>query len=203
MTAIADKCTEIRLWLNQGIDEYPDSLVTTWVRGAEERFNAELRVDYMIQIDTAIATDGRVTLPGAWLEADFVRIVNGNPLVYKNRNDFHTIGVSGDYENKGKYTIIGRYIELGDASSVPPTVELSFYGQIPALDADPTWLSIYYPTLLLYGSLEHASLYGIEDERAATMKGKVGEMISQLNDMHKAAKTSGSRLSVKSKRSFG
>jgi len=204
MTALEDKCTEIRLWLNEGSDEYPDSLVTTWIRGAEERLNVELRIDRMIKIDTAIATDGRVTLPSDWIEADLVRIQGANPIHYKSRDDFYTIGDSGGYENLGKYTIVGRYIILGDASSgTPPTVELAYYSNIPPLDADANWVQTYYPTLLLYGSLEQAHLYGIEDERAASMGAKVGDMIMKMNDAHKAAKASGSRLSVKSKRSFG
>lgn len=204
MTAIGDKCTEIRLWLNEGVDEYPDTLVTTWIRGAEERLNVELRIDRMIKIDTALATDGRVVLPSDWIEADLVRIQNASPIHYKPRDDFYTLGVSGVYENLGKYTIIGRYIVLGDASAgTPPTVELSYYSNIPPLDADANWVQTYYPTLLLYGSLEQAHLYGIDDERAATMGGKVGDMIGKMNDAHKASKASGSRLSAKSKRSFG
>lgn len=201
---ITDKCIEIRLWLNEGEDEYPDTLVTTWVRGAEERFNRELRVDDMVEIETASINIDRVVMPSRWLEGDFVRLVDGSPLAFKDRTSFYTRGESDEYENLGKYTITGRYIIVGNAdATTPPDVEMSYYASVPPLDDTDTWLSTKYPTLLLFGALEQANIYGIEDERAGAMGERVGMMIEKLNDMHKVSKVSGSRLNYKSKRSFG
>lgn len=204
MTAWEDKCAEIRLWLNVGEEEYSNALVGTWIAGAEERFDRELRVDDMVEIDTADVNIDRVTVPDRWIEADFIRLTDGDPLVYKDRNSFYTRGDTGEYENLGKYTLTGRYIIVGNASlTSPPTLEMSFYAKIPRFTEDNTWLSTKFPNLLLFGALEQAFIYGIEDERAATISSKLDGMIAAMNDGHKMAKTSGSRLNYKTKRSFG
>lgn len=204
MTAIVDMCDKVRLWLNEGAEVYPNDMVTTWVNGANELLNSELRIADMIQIDTATVTDPRVTLPSDWIEADFVRVVGGRPLVFKNRHDFYTPNDQGTYDNRGKYTIVGKYIVLGDAGvSTPLDIEMSYYGDIPVMENDDTWMQTRYPLMYLFATLEVGSLYGLEDDRMGMWKDRRVEMTQKLNDAHMKAKASGSRLSFKSRGGFG
>lgn len=204
MTALTDQCDKIRLWLNEGTDEYPDALVETWIRGAEEDLSNRLRVGDMIQIDTASMTDGRFTLPADWEEMEMVRVVDGDPLTYKNRNDFYTQNEEGTYDNRGKYTIAGRFVEVGMATDAAPIeIEMTYFGRIPPLGDDANWISGKYPQLLLYSALHVGCLYGLEDDRASMWETKVNDTIALLNNNYKAARVSGTRLSYKSRKTFG
>lgn len=203
MTAIHDQCDVIRGWLNLGDAVYPDSVVTSWIRMAEEKLSSELRIADMIQIDTGTLIDQRYQLPPDWREMDFVRHVQGRPLRYTPRDDFYNPDEPYKSDQKKCYTIIGRYIVTGLGDSSGPDVEISYYGDIPPLGDVNTWLQNRYPTLFTFTTLNIASLYSIDDDRQPTWKAESDSQIASLNSEHRNAKASGSRLTVRHRRSFG
>src|SRR5580765_1252463 len=80
---LTDKCTEIRNWLAIGADVYPDAVVTSWIRMAEEYLSTALRVKHMIQIDTSLLVADRVPLPLDWQEIRLVRLPTGGVCRYQ------------------------------------------------------------------------------------------------------------------------
>src|SRR5262245_27131088 len=104
MTAIGDFCITIRQWLAIGEDVYPDAIVTSWVRMAEEWLSENMRVKHMVQIDWSDVVEGRVLLPSDWQQLDTVRFRDGSSLTYSPRNEFY----NPDYCLKGRYTIVGN-----------------------------------------------------------------------------------------------
>jgi hypothetical protein len=89
MTALTDQCNLIRSWLAIGDDVYPDSVVTSWIRMAEEALSKKLRCKEMIQIDTGVLIEQRYLLPSDWRELSFVRIVGSRGLRYIPKDDFY------------------------------------------------------------------------------------------------------------------
>lgn len=201
MTAIADLCVTIRAWLNVGAEEYPDALVTSWVRMAEEWLSENLRVKHMVQIDWSDLIDGRVLLPSDWQELDSVRFRDGVAMIYSPRNEFY--GASSN-NLKGRYTIVGNYLLIGDVDAVNGTeTEISYYQSIPALEEDPNWLLKYYSRVYILTTLWHAAMYSIEDERRATWQDMVFTFTNDMNERHKSSKSSGSVLVSRKRVGFG
>lgn len=203
MTAISDFCNVIRKWLNIGPDEYPDDLVSTWVKMAEEQLSTSLRCKHMITIDTAVITEGRVTLPLDWLALDFVRVVDGAPLHFRSRDDFYSNDYKVENYNRGHYTLSGNYLIVPAGMSNNLSVELTYYQSIPPLSDGPNWLMQYYSRLYVASTLAVASMYAIEDERAVTWQTAAQAFIDQINEEHLKSKASGSRIVMQRTKGFG
>lgn len=203
MTAIADFCETIRQWLNLGSEVYPDEIVTSWVRMAETDMSSRLRCDDMVQIDIGTLVNQRYPVPDDWREMDFVRHIGGKPLRYATRDDFYNPDEPYLSDQKNCYTMIGRYLMTGIASSAAPQVEISYYQDIPPLGDDPTWFSTKYPMLAVLSTLVVACKYAIEDERSDGWEQDVAEMVDRINTEHMRSKASGSRLTTRHRRSFG
>ena len=200
MTALTDQCNVIRGWLNLGSDVYSDSVVTSWIRMAEEKLSKELRCKDMIQIDVGTLIDQRYLLPADWRAMDFVRIIGGVPLRYVPRDDFY----NPDYaEDQSKvYTMTGNYIITG-VGGTAAQVEISYYQDIPPLGDTATWLLTKYPTVFLVTTLHFASMYAVEDERGSMWSSEADTLIGDINVEHQLSKASGSRLTQRHRRSFG
>ena len=200
MTAISDFCTTIRGWLNLGPDVYPDAVVTSWVRMAEEWMSENLRVKHMVQIDWQDVIENRVLLPSDWEELDTVRFRGGGALIYSPRDEFYAT----KYYNKNRYTLIGNYIYLGTADNISGTeVEISYYQAIPPLGDDPNWVMKYMSRLYILCTCWHATMYAIEDERGEKWKNDVFTFTNDVNEKHKISKSSGSILISRKKKGFG
>lgn len=200
MPAIDDFCDTIRGWLNLGPDVYPNAVVTSWVRMAEEWMSENLRVKHMVQIDWQDVIEGRVLLPSDWQELDTVRFRGSEPLIYSPRDEFY----SSKYGNGNRYTIVGNYILLGTADPIAGTeVEISYYQSIPPLEDIPNWVMKYASRLYTLCTLWHASMYAIEDERGEKWKNDTFTFTNDINGKHKESKSSGSILISRKKKGFG
>ena len=205
MTAIHDQCEIIRDWLNLGDDVYPDSVVTSWIRMAEEALSKRLRCKDMVQIDTGLLVEQRYLLPSDWRQLDFVRLVGGRGLRYLPRTDFYNPDEPYKTDQKNCYTIAGNYIIVGGTSSSGLNVEVTYYQNIPPLGDENTWMQTQYPTLFLMETLHISSMYSIEDERAPLWQSESDRLVGDINDEHANSKASGSRLTQRHVhvRSFG
>lgn len=177
---------------------------------AEQKFNAELRVDRMINTDEAQIVSRCAPLPDDWLEFDLVQIANANaptgyiPIFYKDRNEFFDLT---DCSAMGYYTIIGRQMFFG---GVPDMVngtyfKISYYGEVPVFsDTQTSWIYTKYPSLSLFSSLSFTSLYAVgEEDKAQALDAKISSQIQMLNANHMRAKASGSQIRRNRVRSFG
>ena len=208
MTDFSDFKGQIADWANRA--DWNDALVTSFVRQAEQKLNAELRVDRMIQFDDALIASRCAPLPDDWLQMDLVRISNENgadgflPIRYKARDEFYNLRDNWAY---GYYTIEGRQIYVGG----PPdsvngqTVKIAYYGEVPVFsDTQTSWVYTKYPNLYLNAALMHAALHAVgEEQSAANFKALAEDQINKLNAVHLRAKASGSRVTRPRARSFG
>lgn len=186
-------------WANR--QDWSDALVSSFVSHAEQKFNAELRVDRMINLVTNVVTQRCSALPDDWLEADFVQIQNANgangflPIRYKSRDEFFNLTDNWAY---GYYTIEGRTMYFGGTPDATEgvTYTMNYYGEVPVMATlGSSWIYTKYPSLYLFSALIHSNLYAVGEEQKATlMKQWVEDEITKLNNVHLKAKASGSRL---------
>jgi hypothetical protein len=208
VTDFSDLKTSIAEWANR--QDWTDALVTSFVRMAEQKFNAELRVNRMILFSENVVTKRCSSLPDDWLAMDLVKIENPAgadgflPLRYIARDEFFNLPDKWAYKY---YTIEGRTIFFGGAPDDTEGVEyrIAYYGEVPVLSDDQqSWLYTKYPTLYLHGSLMHADLHAVgEEQAAANMKALTEDAITKLNALDLRAKASGSRVTRSRRRSFG
>jgi hypothetical protein len=208
VTDFADLKASIAEWANRA--DWSDALVTSFVRMAEQKFNAELRVDRMICFADNVVTQRCAMLPDNWLAMDLVRIENANgadgflPIRYLSRDEFFNLTDKWSY---GYYTIEGRSIYFGGTPDQTEGVDfkIAYYGEVPVItDAQQSWVYTKYPTLYLHGSLMHADLHAVgEEQAAANMKALTEDAIQKLNMDHLRSKASGSRVTRSRVRSFG
>ena len=190
--------------------DWSPALVQGFISQCEQKLNAELRVDRMIDTAQNVVTCRCSTLPDDWLEMDFVSIANSNaangwlPIRYKSRDEFFNLVDNWAY---GYYTIEGRVITFGGAPNATEGVSyrVSYYGEVPVMATEgSSWIFTKYPSLYLYGSLMHADLHAVGEEvTAGAMKQLTEGMIKELNTAHLKSKASGSRLKRSRIRSFG
>lgn len=210
-TFLIDKCQEIRNWLAIGAEVYPDSIVTNWIRMAEEYLSTALRVKHMIQIDTSDLVDSRVALPLDWQEIRFVRRMDtGGVLRYQTPDAFfnpeYLDPPASPYSGQqGKYCILGNYIVVGGVCFPPELqVELVYYQAIPPLTDDANnWPNMYHQTVYTLKILHVAALYAIEDERGPIWDQEVVRMVNGMNLQHKMDMASGSVLTQTRRKTFG
>ena len=208
MTDFSDFKSQIADWANRA--DWSDALVTSFVRQAEQKLNAELRVDRMIQFDEALITSRCAPLPDDWLQMDLVRISNDNgadgflPIRYKARDEFYNLRDNWTY---GYFTIEGRQIYIGGCpdSVNGQTVKIAYYGEVPVFSDDTdSFIYTKYPNLYLNAALMHAALHAVgEEQSAGNFKALTEDQIAKLNNDHFRSKASGSRVTRPRARSFG
>ena len=147
MSDFTDFTTMLKEWANR--EDWSDALVASFIRGAEEKLNAELRIDRMIQTDDALIASRCAPLPDDWLEMDLVRLVYTSdfypsgfaPIDYKPRAEFFSTPDSAAF---GFYTIEGRQIFLGGTpnSTDGQTVRIDYYGEVPVFSDTSTLLGL-------------------------------------------------------------
>jgi hypothetical protein len=215
-TDFATFCSTLKDYANRL--DWSDDLVTSFVRDAEQTFNAQLRIDRMLKTVVNTIDHECATLPDDWLESDFTLMASETPtgwtpIRYKPRDEFfrlpnmmHTSS-SAPLTTYKTYTIQGRTMHFGG----PPdtvngvTFELHYYAEVPVFsDLTPSWVYTRYPSLYRYAALVHADLHAVgEEDKAGGLKTLVDDMIQKLNDAHQRARASGSRLARGHTRSFG
>jgi hypothetical protein len=177
---------------------------------AESKFNQELRVANMIQLDDGIITSRCAQLPDDWLAMDLVRVANSSgadgflPARYKSRDEFFNLT---DYNSWMYYTLVGNTMYFGGTPDPVDGTEykLAYYGEVPQLtDTQQSWIYTKHPQMYLFAALMHADMHAVgEEQQAAGLKQVVEDMIQKLNVAHMGAKASGSRVTMPRKRSFG
>ena len=208
MSDFQDFKTQIAEYANRG--DWADAIVVGFIRQAESKLNAELRIDRMIQFDEALITSRCAPLPDDWLQMELVRIANPNvpdgfiPLRYKSRDEFFTTTDNWAY---GFYSIQGRQIFIGGTPDTVngQTVRLTYYGEVPVFsDTMPSWVYTKYPGLFLSAATMFSCLHAVgEEDKAAGAKQLAEDMITKLNALHATSRASGSRVVRSRVRSFG
>jgi hypothetical protein len=208
MTDFSDFCTQIKEWANR--EDWSDVLTTSFVRMAEQKLNAELRVSRMIKPAIITSTQRCATVPDDWLEFDLVEMANTNvpggwaPIRYKPREEFLQLP---DKWSIRYYTIEGRTIFFGGTPDDVEGVQFQvfYFAEVPVFsDTVDSWVYTKYPSMYLSSALMHAYMHAVgEEAQAAGAKQLTEDTIGKLNNEYTLSKASGSRLTRSRVRSFG
>lgn len=147
------------------------SVIPTFIKLAESKFNRKLRVRQMVKRATATIDTSFFSPPADWLESKEFQL-NTNPIT---KLEFITESYGNElrstrYSASGKptyYTVVGSQLEFIPTPDSEYQGELTYYAKIPALSDSNTsnWLLAYAPDLYLYGALVEAEPYLKNDER--------------------------------------
>jgi hypothetical protein len=208
MSDYSDFCAQIAEYANR--QDWSQQLIAGFIAQANQKLNAELRIDRMIQFDEALVASRCAPLPDDWLAMELVRIANANaadgflPIRYKSRDEFYTTTDNWMY---GFYTIQGRQLFIGGA---PDTVngqiiKLTYYGEVPVFaDDTPSWVFTKYPALYLSAATMFSCLHAVgEEDKAMGAKQLTEDTINKLNANHAMSRASGSRVTRSRVRTFG
>jgi hypothetical protein len=171
--------------------------IQTFIQFAEADLNTRLRSREMIVNATATSDGQFVALPPDWLEAINMMIVGGqSPLRYITPDEADTIIKAQTYTSTRFYSMTTGIIELVPPAVDDITIDMVYYGKIPALsDANTTnWLLTKAPDVYLYGALTHAAPFLMDDQRMPVFSQIYLARVQSLQDESQKALHSGSPL---------
>ena len=157
-----------------------------FIDATEAEFNRRLRVKDMIKRATATADAQYISLPTDWLEAINVQIDGNNfsPLFQQSIEslDIYRKSVDNVTNQPIYYALVDNTIELAPTPDSNYTLQLTYYGTIDALSDTNTsnFISTSYPDAYLYGALKHASIYLMEDDRAALFSSQFEKALEEM-----------------------
>ena len=173
------------------------SQIQTFIQFCEADLNTRLRSREMIVNATATSDGQFVALPPDWLEAINMMIVGGqSPLRYITPDEADTIIKAQTFTSTRFYSMTTGVIELVPPAVDDITIDMVYYGKIPALsDANTTnWLLTKAPDVYLYGALTHAAPFLMDDQRMPVFSQIYLARVQSLQDESQKALHSGSPL---------
>jgi len=173
------------------------SQIQTFIQFAEADLNTRLRSREMIVNATATSDGQFVALPPDWLEAINMMIVGGqSPLRYITPDEADTIIKAQTYTSTRFYSMTTGIIELVPPAVDDITIDMVYYGKIPALSTANTtnWLLTKAPDVYLYGALTHAAPFLMDDQRMGVFSQIYLARVQSLQDESQKALHSGSPL---------
>lgn len=184
------------------------SVIDSFIDSTESEFNRRLRVKGMIKRATATLDSQYISVPTDWLEAINIQIDSGDfsPLFQQSIESLDVYRKSNDNVTGQPiyFALVDDTIEFAPTPDGSYTVQLTYYGKIDALSDSNTsnFLSTGYPDAYLYGSLKHASIYLMEDERVAMFSQLFEKALEELKmEQEKAEFGKGSLM--QRRRSYG
>lgn len=171
--------------------------IQTFIQFCEADLNTRLRSREMI-VNATTTSDGQfVALPPDWLEAINMMIVGGqSPLRYITPDEADTINKAQTYTSTRFYSMTTGIIELVPPAVDDITIDMVYYGKIPALSTANTtnWLLTKAPDVYLYGALTHAAPFLMDDQRMGVFSQIYLARVQSLQDESQKALHSGSPL---------
>ena len=181
------------------------SQIPLFIQFCEADLNTRLRCREQIVRAEAISDNEFVQLPGDWLEAINLEIVDGvSPLRFVTLDEADTIKKAQRYQNVAAYSLMNGAIELVPGPSDNVEIEMVYYGKIPALSnvAPTNWLLAKAPDVYLYGALTHAAPFLLDDQRIAVFGSFYTQRVQALNEEASKSLTSGSPLVARTRRVY-
>lgn len=181
------------------------SQIPLFIQFCEADLNTRLRCREQIVRAEAISDNEFVQLPGDWLEAINLEIVDGvSPLRFVTLDEADIIKKAQRYQNVAAYSLMNGAIELVPGPSDNVEIEMVYYGKIPALSnvAPTNWLLAKAPDVYLYGALTHAAPFLLDDQRIAVFGSFYTQRVQALNEEASKSLTSGSPLVARTRRVY-
>jgi len=184
------------------------SEIDIFIDNTEAELNRRLRVADQVKRATATAENQYLALPNDWLEAINIEITSNDfrPLmqmsiesldVYRKANN----NVTGQ---PIYYALVDNTMELAPTPDAEYTLQLTYFSKIDALsDSNTTnFVLTSHPDIYLYGSLKHASVFLMEDERAPLFNAQFEKSLEELRMQQERAEFSKGSL-IPRRRSYG
>lgn len=215
MTAYSDFLDTIRSWINR--QEMTDTIVGSWVKFAEDRFNTELRCREMVKRSYATVNNNSVPLPGRCLDLLYVKyipVANTVPAIRKgltfkvcSMDEYWTIINDNCHplHRTPLFARIGNSIELNPNVDVAngTQVEIGYHATVdPLADGAATPIFTRYSRLYTYATLANSAPFLLEDNRVALWEAQATAQIQSISDAYRTEKFSGGVLHSRI-RSFG
>ena len=176
-------------------------VIDSFIDSTESEFNRRLRVKGMIKRATATLDSQYISVPTDWLEAINIQIDSGDfsPLFQQSIESLDVYRKSNDNVTGQPiyFALVDDSIEFAPTPDGSYTVQLTYYGKIDALSDSNTsnFLSTGYPDAYLYGSLKHASIYLMEDERVPLFTAQFEKALEEMRlEQEKAEFAKGSLM---------
>jgi hypothetical protein len=184
------------------------SEIDIFIDNTEAELNRRLRVADQVKRATATADAQYLSLPSDWLEAVNVEITSNNfsPLmqmsiesldIYRKANN----NVTGQ---PIYFALVDNTMELAPTPDASYTLQLTYFSKIDALSDSNTTNFVLnsHPDLYLYGSLKHASVFLMEDERAPLFNAQFEKSLEEIRLQQERAEFSKGSL-IPRRRSYG
>ena len=176
-------------------------VIDSFIDSTESEFNRRLRVKGMIKRATATLDSQYISVPTDWLEAINIQIDSGDfsPLFQQSIESLDVYRKSNDNVTGQPiyFALVDDTIEFAPTPDGSYTVQLTYYGKIDALSDSNTsnFLSTGYPDAYHYGSLKHASIYLMEDERVPLFTAQFEKALEEMRlEQEKAEFAKGSLM---------
>lgn len=182
------------------------SQIQTFIQFCEADLNTRLRSREMIVHATSTSDGEFVALPPDWLEAINMMIVGGqSPLRYITPDEADSIIKAQIYTSTRFYSMTTGVIELVPPAVDEITIDMVYYGKIPALSVSNTtnWLLTKAPDVYLYGALTHAAPFLMDDQRMPVFSQIYLARVQSLQDESQKALHSGSPLIARPRGIYG
>jgi hypothetical protein len=203
----AELKTEIASYLNR--TDLTDTQLNGFIAKAEGELNRKLKHKDQIKRSQATLDAQYTQLPG-----DFVGIINVdlqgvNPPVALFQQSLESLDLFrssiGDASGQPKYFAVdGDTIEVAPTPDSVIKIQLTYYAEIPSLSSTNTenFLSRSNPDAYLYGSLKHASIFLMEDERVPLFSTLFEKTLEELRVQQQNASFGKGSL-LKRRRTYG
>ena len=162
------------------------SEIDIFIDNTEAELNRNLRVADMVKRSTATAENQYLALPSDWLEAINIEISSNEfrPLMQMSIEslDVYRKSINNKTGQPIYYAIVDNTLELAPSPDASYTLQLTYYGKIDALSDSNTsnFVSNNHPDVYLYGSLKHASVFLMEDERAPLFNAQFDKSLEEI-----------------------
>ena len=185
------------------------AVIPDFIALSEARFNRELRVAQMVKVASATVSDGYFAVPSDHLQTISLRVTS--PTTYHGMCEFVSIQKLNELNGNPNlsntsryYSIVDGNFRLAPAPNGEITLELTYYGQVPALSSgnQTNWLLTKSPDLYLYGSLMQAAPYLKDDERVTLWATAMGQAMEAMHVEAERAQFPEGKLNA-TRRTFG
>lgn len=176
------------------------SVIPDFSTMAEAQINRRLRVRRMVVRGTVTPSSEFVAVPSDFLEPLSATLTDNTVLdclapdaLAEMKRNGGTVSSTG---NPCAYAGVGSSLQFYRAPTTSTTVNLSYFGKLPALASNPTgnWLLTDCPDIYLYGSLLQSAPYLQDDARITTWANLFTTLLEDLQQANNR-EVYGARLS--------
>jgi hypothetical protein len=190
ITSYAELKTAVESWLDHTLFT---ARVPEFITLFEAAANRRLRVRQMEATASLAMANGQASVPAdylAWRRLTWTGSTRVE-LAYVHPSYLQAAYPASPSDVPRIFSIEGSMLKIRPIDDTG--LEFDYYQRIPALsDAAPTnWLLTAHPDLYLFGALAEAEMFGVNDERAASWKGRRDEIFAEIEQLSNRSRGAG------------